>query len=84
MKTHTLSDSPAQAVATSPAPRYVIASLPAWREAAAQAIANGQTEGAFLATVHAQNQTNARNAFRVELAARRAAIAADWRAEVRT
>jgi hypothetical protein len=50
-------------------PRYVTASLPAWREAAAQAIAKGKTESEFLAACHPDNASNARNAYRMERAA---------------
>jgi hypothetical protein len=52
-------------------PRYVTASLPAWREAAAQAITKGKTESDFLAACHPDNRNMARTAYHMERAALR-------------
>jgi hypothetical protein len=57
------------APAFTPRPRYIAASLPAWRDAAAQAIAKGQTEDAFLGTCHPDNRGNACTAYRMARAA---------------
>jgi hypothetical protein len=43
-------------------------SIPAWREVAAAAIVNGQSEADFLAQCHPDNHSNARAAYRMEKA----------------
>jgi hypothetical protein len=60
---------------------YVCASLPAWRDFAAQAIAKGQSEAEFLAECHPDNWHNARTAFRMNrAAAARVARPPQWEA----
>ncbi len=54
---------------TTHTPRYIAASIPAWREQARSAIKQGQGENLFLAHCHPLNRRNALAAFRMEVAA---------------
>jgi hypothetical protein len=54
---------------TTAPPRYVCASIPAWREQARAAMARGDTLAVFLSGCHQANHSNARTAYLAEQAA---------------